>query len=48
MVGVILLADGFHFHISKVYLYFALFFASGIEALNVMAAKNREKYLNKK
>ena len=39
MVGVILLADGFHFHISKGYLYFSLFFALGIEFLNILAIK---------
>ena len=44
MVGIILLADGFHFHVSKGYLYFALFFSSGIEVLNILAAKNRKNY----
>jgi len=42
MVGIILLADGFHFHVSKAYLYFALFFSSGIEVLNILAAKNKK------
>lgn len=44
MVGVILLADGFHFYVSKVYLYFALFFASGIEALNILASKKNKNF----
>lgn len=37
MVGVILLADGFHIHISKGYLYFALFFTIAVESLNIAA-----------
>ena len=39
MVGVILLADGLHFHISKGYLYFALFFTIMVEYLNILARK---------
>lgn len=39
MVGAILLADGFNLHISKTYLYFALFFTLSIEALNIIARK---------
>lgn len=39
MVGAILLADGFHMHISKGYLYFALFFTIVVESLNIVARK---------
>jgi len=39
MVGAILLADGFHLHISKGYLYFSLFFTLVVESLNIMARK---------
>ena len=39
MVGAILLADGFNWHISKTYLYFALFFTLTIEILNIIARK---------
>ncbi len=39
MVGVILLADGIHFHISKGYLYFSLFFTLAVEYLNILARK---------
>jgi predicted tellurium resistance membrane protein TerC len=39
MVGVILLADGFHIEISKGYLYFALFFTIVVESLNIVARK---------
>lgn len=39
MIGVILLADGLHMHISKGYLYFSLFFTLGVESLNIVARK---------
>ena len=41
MVGVILFADGMHFHISKGYLYFSLFFTMTVEILNIVARKNK-------
>lgn len=37
LVGVMLLADGFHIHISKAYLYFALFFTLAVESINIIA-----------
>ena len=39
MVGVILLADGLHMHISKGYLYFSLFFTLVVESINIVARK---------
>ncbi len=39
MIGVILLADGLHIHITKAYLYFSLFFALMVEGLNIVAKK---------
>ncbi len=39
MVGVILLADGLHMHISKGYLYFSLFFTLTVESINIAARK---------
>ncbi|MDX2083743.1 MAG: TerC family protein [Rickettsiales bacterium] len=39
MVGIILLADGIHMHISKGYLYFSLFFTLAVEYLNILARK---------
>ncbi len=39
MVGVILLADGLHIHISKGYLYFSLFFTLVVESINIVARK---------
>ena len=42
MIGVILLADGFHFQISKGYLYFSLFFTLTVESLNIVARKRHK------
>lgn len=39
LVGAILVADGFYIHISKGYLYFALFFTIVVESLNIAARK---------
>lgn len=39
LIGVILLADGINMHISKTYLYFALFFTLTVEVLNIIARK---------
>ncbi len=43
LVGMVLVADGLHLHIPKGYLYFAIAFSLGVESLNLMAAKRREK-----
>lgn len=37
IVGVVLLADGFHVEIPRGYVYFAMFFALGVEGLNILA-----------
>lgn len=42
LVGVMLLADGFHFHIPKGYLYFSLFFTLAVETVNIMIRKKSE------
>lgn len=42
MIGVILLADGIHFEISKAYLYFSLFFTLAVETLNIIARKRKK------
>ena len=39
MIGVILILDGMHYHVSKNYLYFALFFSIAVESLNIIAKK---------
>jgi len=41
LVGVALVADGFHFHVPRAYLYFAIAFSAGVEALNILASKKR-------
>lgn len=46
LIGVSLVADGLHFHIPKAYLYFAVAFSIGVEALNLWAAKRRNEYMN--
>ena len=43
LVGVALIADGFHFHIPRAYLYFAIFFSGLVEALNLWAARSRKR-----
>lgn len=39
MIGIILILDGISCHISKNYLYFALFFSIAVESLNIIAKK---------
>ena len=41
LVGVMLVADGIGLHIPKGYLYFAMAFALGVEALNLLARRAR-------
>jgi predicted tellurium resistance membrane protein TerC len=43
LIGVALLADGFHFHIPRGYIYFAMAFAGAVELFNVLAGRNRRK-----
>ena len=43
MIGLALLADGFHFHIPRGYIYAAMAFAAAVEVLNVLARRNRRK-----
>ncbi len=43
LVGVALLADGLHFHIPRGYLYFSIAFSVGVETLNLLAKKRRER-----
>jgi len=39
LVGVALIADGLGFHIPRAYLYFAMAFSAGVEALNMVARR---------
>lgn len=41
MVGMALLADGLHFHIERGFIYAAMVFAGGVEALNLWRMKRR-------
>jgi len=43
LVGMALVADGLHFHIPRGYLYAAIAFSAGVEALNLLAAKARKR-----
>nr|WP_280517710.1 TerC family protein [Falsirhodobacter halotolerans] len=45
MIGFSLIVEGFGFHIPKGYLYAAIGFSVGIEALNQIARRNREQVL---
>jgi predicted tellurium resistance membrane protein TerC len=41
LIGVVLIADGLHFHIPKGYIYFSLAFAIAVESLNLWARRRR-------
>jgi len=43
MIGMILVADGFGFHIPKGYIYAAMAFSVGVEALNIFARNAKSK-----
>jgi len=43
VIGMALVADAAHFHIPRGYLYFAVAFSGGVEALNQYAARGRER-----
>lgn len=43
LIGVALMADGFHLHIPRGYIYSAMAFAAAVEMFNVMAGRNRRK-----
>ncbi len=44
LIGVALMADGFHLHIPRGYIYSAMAFAAAVEMFNVMAGRNRRKH----
>jgi predicted tellurium resistance membrane protein TerC len=41
LIGVALVADGFDVHVPRGYIYFAMAFAGGVEALNIVAQRRR-------
>jgi predicted tellurium resistance membrane protein TerC len=43
LVGMALVADGLHYHVPRGYLYFAIAFSAGVEALNLWATGRRKK-----
>ncbi|MGE5534303.1 MAG: TerC family protein [Acidobacteriota bacterium] len=43
LIGAALLADGFHFHIPRGYIYSAMAFSATVEVFNVLARRNRRK-----
>ncbi|HEX6980280.1 MAG TPA: TerC family protein [Alphaproteobacteria bacterium] len=43
LVGMVLIADGFGFHVPKGYIYGAMGFSIAVEALNLMEAKRRAR-----
>jgi predicted tellurium resistance membrane protein TerC len=43
MIGVVLISDGFGVHVPKGYIYTAMAFSAGVEALNIAARRRRER-----
>jgi predicted tellurium resistance membrane protein TerC len=43
MIGVVLTAEGLHFHIPKAYIYAAFGFSMSVEILNTLASRKRKK-----
>ena len=41
MIGAVLIADGFGVHVPKGYIYAAMAFSAGVEALNMMARRKK-------
>ena len=41
LIGAAFVADAFHFHIPRGYIYFAMAFSAGVEIINVLATKKR-------
>lgn len=43
MIGAVLIADGFGVHVPKGYIYTAMAFSAGVEALNIWSRRRRER-----
>ena len=41
MIGLVLIADGFGVHVPKGYIYTAMAFSAGVEALNMLVRRRR-------
>jgi len=48
LIGVLLMAEGFHAHVPKGYIYFAIFFSLGVEFLNMKVRKKSSPIALKK
>ena len=44
LIGAALVADAFHFHIPRGYIYFAMAFSGAVEAVNVLMMRNRRRH----
>lgn len=44
LIGMVLIADGLHFHVPRAYVYFAICFSVFVESLNVVLAKKRKQF----
>lgn len=42
LIGFLLIADSFHYHVPKGYVYFAVFFSLAVEILNMRMKRNRK------
>jgi predicted tellurium resistance membrane protein TerC len=42
MIGILLLVEGFHVHVPKGYVYFAIFFSLVVEVLNIKVRKKAQ------
>jgi predicted tellurium resistance membrane protein TerC len=47
LIGAALVADGFHFHIPRGYIYFAMAFSAAVEVVNVLALRTRRRKATK-
>jgi predicted tellurium resistance membrane protein TerC len=45
LIGVMLIVEGFHQHVSKGYIYFAIAFSMGVEILNMQLRKTRKDHI---
>jgi len=43
MIGAVLIADGFGVHVPKGYIYAAMAFSAGVEALNIFSRRARQR-----
>ena len=47
LIGAALVADAFHFHIPRGYIYFAMAFSAGVEVVNVLMTNNKRRRTEK-